>query len=135
CGIGKHGQLGASRHFSGREDCLASKVFHPIKRSLQIFHLSVYGNPSVPVVRGPNAAVDATRSTSGLENTVFHRDVAVNLPAEALAVEGLKFGPFTAHNFKMNNRCSHRSPFLWIVWRLMKRYLERAISGRTIASA
>ena len=33
-GIGKHGQLGASRHFGRRKDRFASKTFCPIKRCL-----------------------------------------------------------------------------------------------------
>ena len=63
CGIGKHGQLRASWYFGWREDCLASKVLHPIKCCLQIFDLRVYGNAFTPVIRGTNAAVDASRTS------------------------------------------------------------------------
>src|SRR5262249_45669614 len=117
-GISKHSQLRASRHFSRRKDGFPSKTLYPIKRCLQILNPHIYGNAFVPIVRRANTPIDASWSASGLDNAVFHRVVAVYLPSKKLTVERLEFDAFSAHDFKMNHRCAHRSPSPCIIRRL-----------------
>src|SRR6516165_840302 len=133
-GIGKHGQLGASRHFGRRKDRFASKTLCPIQRCLQVFDPRIYGNAFAPVIGGAHATVDASGPSSGLDDAILHWVVAVNLPSEELTVKRLEFAPFAAHDFEMNNRCSHSSPFCASSDASRRATPKASPQGRTIAS-
>src|SRR6516164_7987725 len=128
--ISKHSQLRTSRHFGRQKDGFASKTLYPIKRCLQILDPHIYGNAFVPFVRGANTPIDASWSSFGLDDAVFHWVVAVYLPSKKLTVKRLEFGAFSAHDFEMNHRCAHRSPSLHIIRRLEEPLLRtRRLEG------
>src|SRR5215470_16047562 len=66
----------------------------------------------LPSLEGPTPPLIPPGPPSGFDHAILHGVVAVNLPSKKLTVERLKFAPFDAHDFEMNNRCSHRCSFL-----------------------
>src|SRR5262249_60684229 len=56
-------------------------------------------------------AVVAFGPAAGLDHAIFHRIVAVDLPSKELTIKYLEFVSLSAHDFEMNNSCSHRYPF------------------------
>src|SRR5580704_18023457 len=104
----EHGQLGSARHFGSRQERFAAEFLYMIQRCLQIADLGVYRNALVAVVGRAHSAIVASGSTAGIDYSVLHRVVTVDLPPKKFAIKLLEPISFSAHNFEMNNRCPHR---------------------------
>src|SRR5262249_55009582 len=105
-GVAEEGEGTDVGNGSGGDDGLAAKGLGLVQVGLQVVHLHVDGDAGRHLVRGVDAAVDASLA-AGAHHAVLHLRVHVDVPVEELPVEPLQLFAVTAGDLPVDDGMWH----------------------------